>query len=181
MPFDYSATTTRERLESAASQNVLILQTISETTYATSEYQKTNKFINDLRREVALEERNLSKVNSAVDIEYAQHKKYRESHVKRLAYKIGGKKDQFEADATKEEKEWLDAVAVHIQTERALEHLKLKLAEAVKKNADLMDVMRVRTTHSTIDHGNLQHVGGSSSWLQRIPLENPLIRKYASL
>jgi hypothetical protein len=146
MPFDYSATTIRERLESAASQNELLLQTISETTYATSEYQQTNKFINDLKKEIALDEKKLKEVNHAVDIEYAQHKKYRDSHVKRLAYKIGGKKDRFEADATKEEKEWLDAVAVQIQTKKALEHLNLKLAEAVKKSADLLDVMRVRTT-----------------------------------
>jgi hypothetical protein len=59
MPFDYSATTIRERLESAASQNELLLQTISETTYATSEYQQTNKFINDLKKEIALDEKKL--------------------------------------------------------------------------------------------------------------------------
>lgn len=80
-----------------------------------------------------------------MDIEYAQHKKYRDSHVKRLAYQIGGKEDKFEADATKEEKEWLDAVAIQLQTKKTLEHLNAKLAEATKKNADVLDVMRVRT------------------------------------
>jgi hypothetical protein len=146
MPFDYSSTTIRERLESAALQNGLLLQTISETSYATSEYQQTNKFIKDLRKEIALDEKNLAEVNRAVNIEYAQQKKYRDSHVKRLVFKIGGKKDKFEADATQEEKEWLKAVAVQIQTKKMLEHLNFKLAGAVKKNADLMDVMRVRTT-----------------------------------
>lgn len=53
--------------------------------------------------------------------------------MKRLAYKIGGKKDKFEADATKEEKEWLDAVAIQLQTKKALEHLNVKLAQITKR------------------------------------------------
>jgi hypothetical protein len=144
--FEYSATTIQERLAAAASQNRQLLKTISETSYATSEYQQTNKFIGDLKKQISIEEKKLKDVNRAVDIEYAQHKKYRDSHVKRLAYKIGGKKDKFEADATKEEKEWLDAVAIQLQTKKALEHLNVKLAQITKKNANLMGVMRVRTT-----------------------------------
>jgi hypothetical protein len=144
--FEYSATTIQDRLAAAASQNTQLLKTISETSYATSEYQQTNKFIGDLKKQISIEEKKLKDVNRAVDIEYAQHKKYRDSHVRRLAYKIGGKKDKFEADATKEEKEWLDAVAIQLQTKKALEHLNVKLAQITKKNANLMRVMRVRTT-----------------------------------
>lgn len=144
--YQYNAATVQERLTAAASQNSQLLKTISETSYATSEYQQTNKFIGDLKKQIALDEKRLREVNRAVDVEYAQHKKYRDSHVKRLAYKIGGKKEKFEADATKEEKEWLDAIAVQLQTKKALEHLNTKLAEATKKNADVMDILRVRTT-----------------------------------
>ena len=100
----FSASTIQQRLAAAASQNAQLLQTISETSYATSEYQQTDKFIGDLKKEIPLAEKKLREVNLAVDIEYSQHKRYRDSHVKRLAYKIGGKKDKFEADATKEEK-----------------------------------------------------------------------------
>ncbi|KAE9367271.1 hypothetical protein N431DRAFT_429938 [Stipitochalara longipes BDJ] len=142
----FNTSTIQDRLAAAASQNAQLLQTISDTSYATSEYQQTNKFIGDLKKEISLQEKKLREVNHAVDIEYSQHKKYRDSHVKRLAYKIGGKKDKFEADATREEKEWLDAVAIQLQTKKALEHLNAKLAEATKKNADVMDVLRIRTT-----------------------------------
>lgn len=146
MAYTFSPSVIRERLASAASQNAQLLKTIAETTYATSEYQQTKKFIGDLKKQITLEEKKFRDVNETVNVEYAQHKKYRDSHVKRLAYKIGGKKDKFEADATKEEREWLDAVAVQLQTKRALEHLNAQLAEATKKNADLMDVLRIRTS-----------------------------------
>ncbi|PMD29390.1 hypothetical protein L207DRAFT_520911 [Hyaloscypha variabilis F] len=145
-PYQYNTNTVQERLAVAASKNAQLLQTISETSYATSEYQQTNKFIGDLKKEISLQEKKLKDVNHTVDIEYAQHKKYRDSHMKRLAYKIGGKKDKFEADATREEKEWLGAVAIQLQTKKALEHLNAQLAEATKKNADIMDVLCVRTT-----------------------------------
>jgi len=65
--------------------------------------------------------------------------------VRRLAYEIGGKKDKFEADATREEKEWLDAVAQQLLSKKLLEHLNAKLAETTKKNAELYGVLRVRT------------------------------------
>lgn len=65
--------------------------------------------------------------------------------MRRLAYEIGGKKDKFEADATREEKEWLDAVAQQLLSKKLLEHLNAKLAETTKKNAELYGVLRVRT------------------------------------
>jgi hypothetical protein len=138
-------TTIHQRLAAAASQNASLLQTLSETSYATTEYQQTNNFISTLKRQIANEEKKLKDLNRIVDIEYSQHAKYRDSHVRRLAYKIGGKKDKFEADATREEKEWLDAVAQQLLSKKSLEHLNAKLAEATKKNAEVMDVLRVRT------------------------------------
>jgi len=141
-------TTIHERLASAASQNARLLQILSETSYATSERQQNNNYISTLKKQIAADEKKLKEVNHTVDAEYAQHKKYRDSHVKRLAYKIGGKKDKFEADATKEEKEWLDAVAIQLQAKKALEHLNANLAAATKKDAELYDVLKVHTATS---------------------------------
>jgi hypothetical protein len=101
-----------ERVASAAAQNFGLLNTLLQTRYATSEYQQSNNYISTSKKQIAADEKKVREVNHTLDIEYAQHKKYRDSHVKRLAYKIDGKKDKFEADATKEEKEWPDAVAV---------------------------------------------------------------------
>lgn len=38
------------------------------------------------------------------------HKKYRDAHFKRVRYWTKGGKDKFEEKASKEEKEWLEAV-----------------------------------------------------------------------
>ncbi|KAH8650631.1 hypothetical protein BGZ60DRAFT_473895 [Tricladium varicosporioides] len=62
-----------------------------------------------LIHKISLAESKLRKASQTVAFEYADHQKYRDSHVRRIAYKLGGKKDKFADKASKEEKEWLDA------------------------------------------------------------------------
>ncbi len=63
--------------------------------------------------------------------------------MKRLAYKLGGKKEVFADQASKEEKEWLDAVAAQLSVKNGLERLNKELARATSKGAELMDVLKV--------------------------------------
>ncbi|EHK96113.1 hypothetical protein M7I_8198 [Glarea lozoyensis 74030] len=62
-----------------------------------------------LSNELAVEQVKLKQATKDVAWEYADHVKYRDSHMKKLRYKLGGKKDKFEEEASKEEKEWLEA------------------------------------------------------------------------
>ena len=64
--------------------------------------------------------------------------------MKRLAYKLSGKKEKFAEEATKEEREWLDAVQLELKTKQGLEALKASLAEAQKTHAELFAVASVR-------------------------------------
>lgn len=135
-----------ERLASAAAQNARILQTLSETSYSVAELQQNKSYVSTLKKHIALDEKTSKEVTYIVDAAFLQKKKYRNSHVRRLAYKIGGKKDQFEADATKEEKEWLDAVAIQLQVKQSLDHFKAKLREATAKGSELEAVLGVYTS-----------------------------------
>lgn len=103
-------TSIHQRLQSASAQNTSLLNTISETEYSVSAFQQSNQYIASLKKDIAAQEKKLGELNRHVDREYADHKKYRDSHMKRLAFKLGGKKEKFQADASREEQEWLDAV-----------------------------------------------------------------------
>lgn len=136
-------TNIHERLRAAASQNARLLKTVSETGYAVAAYQQNQNYIGTLKKEIIQEEEKLKEINRITEEEYADHKKYRDSHVKRLAYKFGGKKEAFDERATKEEKEWLDAVASQLAAKNALDKLNFELNEATKQGAALMDIAKV--------------------------------------
>ncbi|CZR66408.1 uncharacterized protein PAC_16309 [Phialocephala subalpina] len=135
--------TIREKLQSAAAENTKLSQTISETAYSISAHQQSENYVRDLKKQIAAQEKELKEVNRHVDKEYKDHQKYRDSHMKRLAYKLGGKKLKFEEEATREEKEWLDAVAMQLKAKKGLEALNTNLAEATKSSADLHAIVEV--------------------------------------
>src|ERR1700709_1168069 len=144
--------TLEERIRGAAEQNARLLKTLSETDYAVSAYQQSNSYINTVKKQIAGEELKIENLSRVVYKEYADHKKYRDSHVRRLAFRIGGKKEKFEDQATKEEKEWLDAVQLELRAKNGLEHLKLDLMEAERTNAKLADIASVHNaSHLEMD------------------------------
>jgi hypothetical protein len=137
---------THSRILAAAADNARLLKTLSETDYAVSALQQNTSYITTLKKETAQEELKLKNVTQKVGKEYKEHKAYRDSHMRRLAYKLGGKKEKFEAEASKEEREWLEAVQEELHCKKALEQLRTNLADATKTNADLSAVASVHTS-----------------------------------
>ncbi len=131
----------RQRLELASAENSRLLTTISETEYSVSAHQQANQYIDSLKQEIMAQEKKLAALNRHVDKEYSDHKKYRDSHMRRLAFKLGGKKEKFEADASREEREWLDAVASQLKTKQGLDHLNQNLAHATKTSSEFRAVL----------------------------------------
>jgi hypothetical protein len=68
--------------------------------------------------------------------------------VKRIVHRIAGKTEKFENRASKEEKDWLDAVQLQIWTKKDLDHLNQELSEAAKSNSELQAVC----SPSTMSH-----------------------------
>ncbi|KUJ09724.1 uncharacterized protein LY89DRAFT_627975 [Mollisia scopiformis] len=136
-------TSIRDRLQSAAAENSRLSQTRSETAYSVSAYQQSQNYVGNLKKQISIEENKLADVNEQVAREYEDHQKYRDSHMRRLAYNLGGKKEKFAEQATKEEKEWLDAVALQLRTKKGLEGLNRTLADATKASADLLAIVKV--------------------------------------
>merc|ERR1712230_342553 len=114
-------TSIHQRLQSASAQNTSLLNTISETEYSVSAFQQSNQYIASLKKDIAAQEKKLGELNRHVDREYADHKKYRDSHMKRLAFKLGGKKEKFQA--TRTNSEFSGVVDVHNNAEKELDAL----------------------------------------------------------
>jgi hypothetical protein len=138
-----TAFTLQEQIRSASAQQARLLNTLSETDYAVSACQQSTNYINTLKKQIAAEEARLQELGKKVTCEYADHKKYRDSHIRRMAYKIGGKEEKFNEKATKEEKEWLDAVQAQLQCKQNLEHINSSLADAIRTNNELSSVSAI--------------------------------------
>ena len=143
---------TKQKIRDSAALNASLLKTLSETDYAFSAHQQSTNYVNTLKQQIADEEKKLRELARVVSSEYADHRKYRDSHVRRFAYRITGKKEHFQETASKEEKEWLDAVQNELTAKKGLEHLKLTSAEAQKQNSELFDVLSLRNaTQAELD------------------------------
>lgn len=141
--------TTHSRMLAAAADNARLLRTLSETDYAIAALQQNDSYISALKKETAEGEKRLQETSRKVGKEFNEHKRYRDSHMRRLAYKLGGKKEKFEAEASKEEREWLEAVQEELRVKQALEHLRTNLADATKTHAELTAVASVHNSAQT--------------------------------
>lgn len=72
-----------------------------------------------------------------VRIELLDHKKYSESTMRRFAHRVTGQKDKFEAKASKEEREYFDAVQEKLKAEQWAQALQQRLEEAQHARCDL--------------------------------------------
>lgn len=121
---------TKDRIISSASKNEQILAALAETDYAPSALHQAIAYVNDIESQIAAETNNVSTLAVKVDKELHEHEKYRDSRMKRLIYKMGGKKEKFEATAEKEEREYHDALQEKFHAERRLGDLKARLGDA---------------------------------------------------
>ena len=126
-----------ERLQATSAENDRLLKTISETDYAPSAKKQSDGFVANLKKEVLQQEKLLRDTKVTIAREEKEHKQYQTSHMKRLAYRLGGKREKFEEKASKEEKDWVEAVQRGFECQRNLDLLNQNLAEATKTSAEM--------------------------------------------
>jgi hypothetical protein len=125
---------TKDIILSAVARNDQLITTLGETDYAPTALQQSTTYVAELQTQMAAEEKNVKKAVLKLQKEQSEHEMYRDSHVKRLAYRMTGNKGKFEAKAEKEEREYHEALQARVQAEKKLETLKdtLKEAQAAK-------------------------------------------------
>lgn len=96
------------KIKESAARNASLLRILCETRSAVADLQQQNRYIDDLERQAAEFNQQLKKLGDKRMRELKDHKSYRDSVVRRLAYKAARKKDKFEAKAAKEAKEYFE-------------------------------------------------------------------------
>ncbi|KAK4213397.1 hypothetical protein QBC37DRAFT_172511 [Rhypophila decipiens] len=132
----------QDRLREASAKNNSLLQTLSQTDHAIPSLSAQNRLIADLQSEIAASEARLKKLDAARKKELKDHEKYRDSVMRRFAYKATLKSAKFEAKAQKEETEYFAALQDEHREGEINRNLKERLVEAQKVAGDLNEVVR---------------------------------------
>lgn len=129
--------TTREILAYEAPHNAHLLRGLADTDYAASALRQQLDYIADLTKQIDQSKAKLTSLKRKTQVEKAEHEKYRDSTMKRFAYKIGGKKDKFADRASKEEREYYEAVQEEHSAAQWLETLQGQFTDATRVKGEL--------------------------------------------
>ncbi|KAI4180523.1 MAG: hypothetical protein L6R41_007190 [Letrouitia leprolyta] len=102
---------TQEALLQAASKNAELLQGLNATAFASSALQQSQAYLDDLNREIAKCDSQIKQLETKTTSELSDHKKYAESTMRRFMHRAVGRKERFAEKASKEEREYVEALA----------------------------------------------------------------------
>ncbi|KAL8846036.1 MAG: hypothetical protein Q9221_008849 [Calogaya cf. arnoldii] len=126
----------------AASKNAELLQGLNETEYASSALEQSQAYLNDLDREIKVCDSEVQRLESKTATELKDHKKYAEPSTRRFLHRAMGKKEHFAEKASKEEREYVEALAAESQARSRREEWIKARDEARKHHATLQDIDR---------------------------------------
>ncbi|ESZ93184.1 hypothetical protein SBOR_6416 [Sclerotinia borealis F-4128] len=121
----------------SAIQNTNLLSILSRTDHASSEYAHITEYQSTIEIIISQEEQRVKALTAASAKEHQDHEEYQDSTVKRLAYKLSGKKHHFIEKGEKEHREWLNAIQDELEAKRRLSHLNDTLRDAKSKASAL--------------------------------------------
>ena len=125
------------QLRAAASRNGELLRILGRTDYAKPALQQQNAYLRDLEKASAANQANVSKLTAALAKEQKEHESYKDSVMKRFAYRASGKKEKFEARKEKEEREYFDAMHAEQRAKQEGEQIASQLDKARNVKRDL--------------------------------------------
>lgn len=121
----------RGQLQNAAPRNQQLLDILSQTDNAPLALEQQKRYILDLDGQLQDVKKRIALLGHEKWKEHKDHEKYRDSVMKRWAYKVTGNKEKFAARAEKEEREYFDVLQKLHQATTLEENLKSMRAEAL--------------------------------------------------
>ncbi|QIX01377.1 hypothetical protein AMS68_006894 [Peltaster fructicola] len=114
-----------------ASKNEELLGVLERTDYAEAALKQQEVYVKDLENELTKLVQQIRTYEQKTKVEKAEFEKYRDSNIKRFAYKLGGTKgkEKFQSRSEKEEKEYYEA----LEQERGAKDRKDSLDHALKE------------------------------------------------
>lgn len=127
----------QDRLMAAAARNTELLRGLSETEHAPSALRQSQAYLTDLEREIQESKDILKKLASKTQQEKSEHESFQKSTMRRFAYRAGGKKEKFEKKASKEEREYFEAINEEHQARSRLQQWRAAWDIAFKDHQQL--------------------------------------------
>ncbi|KAH0579996.1 hypothetical protein H2248_002814 [Termitomyces sp. 'cryptogamus'] len=128
-----------QALRDNAAYHSRLISTISELDYVPSALKLQTSYVDDLQTRLEESQALLRKLSEATKKERKEHESLRDSTTRRLAHKLTGRKDQFQAMATKEEREYVEALEKEYAERDTYNLLVTMNEEAKREKADLAD------------------------------------------
>ncbi|KAJ7699328.1 hypothetical protein B0H17DRAFT_926749 [Mycena rosella] len=120
-----------------ASHHAQLLAAIAELDYVPPALMQQERYLGGLEAEAKRAAENVQLLEQKTETERKEHERLRDSTARRLAAKMTGRKDKFEAKASKEEREYVEALEKAMQAKRQSAMLQDMIAEAKTVRADL--------------------------------------------
>ncbi|KAJ6554489.1 hypothetical protein B0H19DRAFT_948367 [Mycena capillaripes] len=125
-----------------AAYHAQLLTGISELDYVPPALTQQDSYIGGLEQEVAALARKIKALEWKTTKERKEHEALRDSTTRRFAARLTGRKEKFEAKASKEEREYVEALEKEMQHKRQLETMETMIAEAKSVRSDLQDKLQ---------------------------------------
>ncbi|KAK0732438.1 hypothetical protein B0T21DRAFT_369009 [Apiosordaria backusii] len=127
----------RTKITAASAKNRELLTILQQTDHALPSLIQQRRLVTDLETEVKASDQRVAAVDRKRKKEYQEHEKYRDSVLKRFAYKATGKREKFEQRAAKEEQEYFEALQEEHRETQINKDVKSQLEQARQVAADL--------------------------------------------
>lgn len=125
------------KIQDAATRNAELLHILHETDSAVPDLASQQRLVADLEAQSADAGARLRELDARRQRELREHESYRDSVLRRLAYKLGGRTERFAARAAREEREYFDALQDEHRAAAAAAHVDAMLADARRVRDDL--------------------------------------------
>jgi hypothetical protein len=125
------------QIQAAAPRNRELLTILSETDHASPALEQQRRYLADLETELKSTQQQIRVLDRKREKELKEHVQYRDSVMKRLAYKVGRKTDKFEARAAKEEREYFDVLQEEHRAKDQEKSLKQLREDALRARDEL--------------------------------------------
>ncbi|KAF8192770.1 hypothetical protein K438DRAFT_1590143 [Mycena galopus ATCC 62051] len=126
-----------------ATYHAQLLAQITELDYVPPALQQQDIYIDGLEKDAGRLVREISALAKKTKKERKEHESIRDSTARRFTAKITGRKDKFEAKASKEEREYVEALEQETQVRRQHETVETLIAEAKAVRMDLHEKQRL--------------------------------------
>ncbi|KAK3346429.1 hypothetical protein B0T25DRAFT_571569 [Lasiosphaeria hispida] len=142
----------KTRVHQAASKNKELLRILAEIDHAAPELVQQKRLIIELQEQIVVSDRRLASANRQCAKELKDHERYRDSMTRRLRYKATGRGAKYDAQAQKEETEYLEALQKEHRYQELNNNLKAQLSAAQQQAHTLeQDVARHGSAQLQLD------------------------------